>query len=302
MDEARVDAIAKLIAARGSRRCALALLAGSALLHLDPAESLAKNDRTRKRRRRKRRRQGNAGTIPASCYPGPSCLIGPGSDLEGCDFTGSTAFQQRDLRGAKLTNVNLTRVDARLADFQGADLGGACIVEANLLGAALDGSDLRNAIFCNTIMPDGTINMSGCEAATACCPTCSGDDCVLPGARGATCAPVGNICSVPFGDPCCPNSECTRPVPSKYFFLTMCMSNICSTTAQCAAWFPNQDVTCEKRGLIDCPQLADKCCKKKVCDADSDCPIGHNCCKLGFFEGSGECCAPGQVCRVTGCT
>jgi hypothetical protein len=298
MEKARFDTITRHFARKGSRRMALSLLAGSALLQLDPAASLAKNNRSRRRKRKQRRRKqnDNAGVPPASCYPSTSCLIGPGSDLERCNFLRSTGFRGADLRGSKLAKANLSQIDAMGADFQGADLGGACIVESSLFEAKLEGADLKGAIICNTIMPDGSFNTSGCAQATTCCPVCPTGDC--PPQAGGICAPLGNACSLPFGNPCCANTSCTRPVPSKYFFLTICMSKSCDTTAQCASRFPNQDVVCEAAGLADCPQLVDKCCKTKPCVKNHDCSSGVCC---GFLDIGTRCCAPGQTCTPIGC-
>jgi hypothetical protein len=297
VEKTRFDTIARLFATRGSRRLALSLLAGGALLQRDLAASLAKKDRQQRRRRqRRRRRKDNADTNPASCYPGASCLIGPGSDLEGCDFTGSTAFRQRDLRGSKLTNTNLTRVDALGADFQGADLGGACTVGANLFEAKLDGADLRDAIICNTLMPDGSINTSGCAQATACCPVCSGGNCAPQG----TCTPLGNICVPIFGKDCCDPSECIQILYSSKVPIAACQKGPCSSTAQCATWFPNQDVVCEERGFLGCPFLEATCCRTKPCGDDKDCPHGGTCCSV-LDLGTPRCCAPGQFCSAFGC-
>ena len=71
------------------------------------------------------------------------------------------------LSGANLRIANLIRANLSGADLSGADLIGANLSGANLIGADLDGADLIGAImngviFCNTIMPDGSVIYSGC--------------------------------------------------------------------------------------------------------------------------------------------
>ena len=83
MDREHFDAITRLFATKRSRRLALAALAGTALLHLGPAGSLAK--RKHKRRRKDHRTRGSAGLctplenvcIPNAgrdCCPNTKCV------------------------------------------------------------------------------------------------------------------------------------------------------------------------------------------------------------------------------------
>jgi uncharacterized protein YjbI with pentapeptide repeats len=90
---------------------------------------------------------------------GPSLAFDP-VDLElvqtsmrciGCDLSNA------DLTGADLTIVYLQRANLADANLQSAFLSGA-----DLTGAILTGADLTGATFCDTIMPDGTINNSDC--------------------------------------------------------------------------------------------------------------------------------------------
>ena len=61
-------------------------------------------------------------------------------------------------------------------------MSGACLVNATLSGATIaNNTNLANAIFCNTTMPSGSINNSGCSKGTACCDTC------LPSTCAQTC-------------------------------------------------------------------------------------------------------------------
>ena len=106
----------------------------------------------------------------------------PSGDLIGADLTHAR------LTAANLANINLSRTELTGADLRGALLSGANLSQANLLqanlssypaffpdsnikkyqlrtnlaDANLDGANLDGVIFCNTTMPDRTINNSGC--------------------------------------------------------------------------------------------------------------------------------------------
>ena len=85
---------------------------------------------------------------------------------ENCDLGGA------DLRRKNLSNANLTGADLRgailySANLRGADLRGAVLTGADLTGAVLysanlRGADLTGAILCQTLMPEGKFNNSGC--------------------------------------------------------------------------------------------------------------------------------------------
>jgi uncharacterized protein YjbI with pentapeptide repeats len=163
MDHDRFDALARRVftTARRSRRATLAAAFGAALLRHDPGAVLA----------RKTRKRGTASAAAAdACYPGTHCTPGKGKNTSGCDFAFSTLFRNKDVRGANLSQSSFAGADLRGADFRGANLSGGCFASANLTGARLGGSvNLHGSIFCNTTMPDGTIDNSGCEGETPCC-------------------------------------------------------------------------------------------------------------------------------------
>ena len=92
-----------------------------------------------------------------------------GKNTSRCDFAFSTVFRNKDVRGSNLSKSSFAGADLSGADLRGANLGGGCFTGANLSGAKLGGANLGGAIFCNTIMPDGAVNDSGCEGATPCC-------------------------------------------------------------------------------------------------------------------------------------
>jgi hypothetical protein len=80
-----------------------------------------------------------------------------------------------NLRDATFVGTNFTR----------ANLSGPCQIDADFTGAIFANStNLYGANFCNTTMPDGSVNNSGCTAGTACCSTCD----------TATCESLGKQC------------------------------------------------------------------------------------------------------------
>jgi hypothetical protein len=163
MDHDRFDALARQVftTARRSRRATLAAAFGAALLRHDPGTVLA----------RKTGKRGTASAAAADpCYPNTRCTPGKGKNTSRCDFAFSTLFTNKDVRGANLSQSSFAGADLRGADFRGANLSGGCFASADLTGAKLGASVNRHgAIFCNTTMPDGTIDNSGCEGETPCC-------------------------------------------------------------------------------------------------------------------------------------
>ena len=77
-------------------------------------------------------------------------------DLNKMDLTGV------NLTEAILTNTNLTKALLLGGDLRSVDLTDADLRAADLTGANLTGAMLGHTIFCDTRMPNGTINNSGC--------------------------------------------------------------------------------------------------------------------------------------------
>ena len=77
-------------------------------------------------------------------------------DCSGCDLSES------DLAGANLFEADLEWAFLLGANLEGANLIGVDLSGADLTDANLKGAKMRGAIFCNTTMPDGTKNNSGC--------------------------------------------------------------------------------------------------------------------------------------------
>ena len=81
----------------------------------------------------------------------------PRCDLRSADLR-SADLREADLRGAFLIEANLEGADLSKANLTNTDL-----TEANLERAEnLNTADTTGAIFCRTIMPDASLNKSGC--------------------------------------------------------------------------------------------------------------------------------------------
>jgi hypothetical protein len=237
MDRNQLDTLARSIAAKQSRRAAVATLLGATLLGRTP-DAAARNTR-----RSRVRAQAKAKAKP--CYPGTSCTPGKGKNTSGCDFSNSTSFIEKDVRGSNLSNANFTNADAWGADFRGANLSGACFVDATLFGAKLGASvNLGGAIFCRTMMPDGSVDNSGCDKATACCPT------TTPPPSG-TCDGVFNFCNV-LAPNCCDGLVCT---PTFGLAVSSC-EKVCSSDAECKPF--GSRLVCRENRVV-CPFFT-KCC------------------------------------------
>ena len=93
-------------------------------------------------------------------------FVRDGTDLSNSNFHGANfsnarlvqvVFNSTDLGEANLRDADLETASLYQADLRGADLTGA-----NLKLADMDEAQTEGAIFCNTRMPDGTTNNSGC--------------------------------------------------------------------------------------------------------------------------------------------
>ncbi len=82
-------------------------------------------------------------------------------DLEGADLRRKN-LSNANLRGAELTDAILYSTNLRGADLSNANLRGAELSSAILFSANLRGADLTGAILCQTLMPEGKFNNSGC--------------------------------------------------------------------------------------------------------------------------------------------
>ncbi len=293
MDREHFDALARLVSSRQSRRGALAALVGAALLGHHPDADAARRRPRRRKGRKGRPGNGDDDNGSVDCYPGTNCIPGNGHTNGGCDFSFSTVFRHLDARGSILSGANFTGADASGADFGSAVLSDACFVDANLLDANITNSTvLGDAIFCNTVMPDGSINDTGCDRGTDCCPTtCQGENCP-PG--GGTCVPLNTTCS-PFGIVCCTGSNCATLEGG---IVGVCAPiKSCTSNADCHSQFPGQDVVCDLGSTLGClNNPLEHCCSRQSCNGNGDCANSKLCCNE-------VCCAPGQSCvPVFGCS
>jgi len=89
-----------------------------------------------------------------------------GAKLVGAWFTRSRIhdanFENADLSTALLDYSLLIGANLRGVNFSGAKLNFADLTDADLTGATMEDAVIRGVKFCNTTMPDGSINNSGC--------------------------------------------------------------------------------------------------------------------------------------------
>ncbi len=71
-------------------------------------------------------------------------------------------LQGADLTGANLYGANLEGTKMQNATLIGANLSWSSMIGANLTGADITNAKTQGAIFCRTIMPDGTRNDANC--------------------------------------------------------------------------------------------------------------------------------------------
>jgi len=83
------------------------------------------------------------------------------ADLSGADLSGAVG-RSTDLAGAHLTNANLTNVNLSDSDLSGANFTNANLTNADFYRSSTNGAIFNGAFFCNTTMPDGTVENPGC--------------------------------------------------------------------------------------------------------------------------------------------
>ncbi len=167
MDSRNFDALARQV---GTRRTALGGLLASLLLPLEAAARGKGKDRNRQRKG-KDKKHASAEVEP--CWRAGACIPKKGANVSQCDLADYTASDTLNCTRCNLSRANLNGADLRGVNFTRANLSGACLVDADFTGATFaNNTNLYNAIFCRTIMPDGSPNNSGCDSGTPCCPTC----------------------------------------------------------------------------------------------------------------------------------
>ena len=96
---------------------------------------------------------------------GVSCFLLMGLSLQGCGLFKSDLdklLETKECQKCDLSGANLTEARLDGANLTGANLKEANLTDVILIGANLDGADTTGAIFCRTIMPDGSKNKSEC--------------------------------------------------------------------------------------------------------------------------------------------
>jgi hypothetical protein len=318
MDRDRFDALARLLATKGSRRGTLGAILGVALFGQGPEDGFAKPGKgkqkgrgkgTGRKQRKKKGGRGNGGGQPA---PPPECCgteacpdPEPGSTRSGCDF-GGQSFAGQDLNGSIFRGIDgrdavFTATDnqgsifaeacLQGARFRRARLGGSTWGDACLFGADFTGADFGDdltlfddARFCGTRMPDGSVNDRDCGRETSCCRAeVGGGD---PGCqRDADCA------DQPCETKACTNGRCVyQPVIDGPSPNDECAGHCCE--GLCCG--PGAD-QCNPLGLCCAPNCAGRACGPDGCGGDGGCgtcPTGETC-----DEDSGQCRCTRQSCR-----
>lgn len=201
MDRNRFDEITQALTTSPSRRKLLVGVAGGGIAALLAAITHGDVDARRvqaekKRRKQRHQKSDRVKTQAEPCWRAGACIPKKGANVSRCDLAGYTAPSSLDCTGCNLSRTNLNGATFSGANFTRANLSGSCLVDADFTGATFaNNTNLYNAIFCNTTMPDGNINNSGCGSGTACC---------------STCIQAGDACGAGIGGACCDATQCTN--------------------------------------------------------------------------------------------
>ena len=114
-------------------------------------------------------------TVAATMFASSASAVDP-DDLQKLKDTGNCV--NCDLRNADLKRTDLSDANLALANLSGASLEGANLESANLYGAILNRANMGNAnmrnanmegvLFCDTIMPDGSIHLTNAMIYNEC--------------------------------------------------------------------------------------------------------------------------------------
>lgn len=100
----------------------------------------------------------------AGCYYGYTDLSV--LDLHNANFTDAqfpfATLTSTNFAGSNLSYAQFGYANMKSANLSNANLTGAYLFGATLTGANLTGAILTNAQYCNTIMPNGTVNNANC--------------------------------------------------------------------------------------------------------------------------------------------
>ncbi len=264
MDASRFDQLSRSIGTQ--RRTVLGgLLAGVLLPREASARKKGKGKDEQRKRKGKDRDKGKDKQRTRAqaevCWRAGACIPKKGANVSQCNLAGYTAPADLNCTGCNLSRANLRDADLSGVNFTRANLSGACLVDADFTGATFANStNLYNAFFCRTTMPDGSVNNSGCGSGTACCPTCIA---------------AGAACGTGIGGTCCGTSQCRNGACSSCTPTTCAaqgkncgqIADGCGTTLQCGDCNPPQ--TCGGGN----PGMANVCgCTPATCQS-----LGKSC-------------------------
>jgi hypothetical protein len=187
MDDHVFDRLTRMVSTSGSRRAAIGALLAATLLFSLP-------DASAKRRNHRKEKNGKAKAQAEPCWRAGACILKKGANVSQCNLAGYTAPPSLNCTGCNISRANLSRANLSGVNFTRANLSGSCLVDANFTGAIFaNNTNLYNALFCRTKMPDGSVNNSGCDSETACCSTapCVPTTCE---AQGVACGPIPDGC------------------------------------------------------------------------------------------------------------
>ena len=300
MDGRHFDDLARNLS---SRRTAIGGLLAGLLLPVGAAARKKGKDQQRKRKGKGKGKDKQRVTAQATCWRAGACIPKKGSNVSQCDLAGYDAPDELNCTGCILSRANLRGADLTGVNFTRANLSGACLVNADFSDATFaNNTNLYNAIFCNTKMPDGSINDSGCQSGTACCPTCDAAHLCESGCcNGLTCGacPAGSTCG--GGNPGTPGiCGCT---PGTCESLNACGPNVqdgCGGTLTCD---PCEPETC---GAGFCLTLVDgsRLCystgvvpRCRPCSSAADCSSGDEpYCYTSITRPTGEVVPASEEC------
>ena len=257
MDGRNFDDLTRDLSSIGSRR---AVLGGFIALLAIPLDVAAR------RKARGKARDGKRERVQAeepNCWRQSACTPSKGANFSRCDLRNSTSFNGINCTGCNVSRANLRGASALGTNFTWANLSGACLVDADFSGATFaKNTNLANAIFCNTTMPNGFVDDSGCGSGTECCPTCVAEN---------------EVCEVGSPRGCCGAAACTEGT------CQTCIRETCETLGLgCGSWSDGCG------GTVDCGCGAGQtCCGIECVNLSTD---TDNCGECGTSCGANESC------------
>jgi hypothetical protein len=279
VDQKSFDHLTRLLGGAGNRRGVFGALLGAGLLGIAGTADAA----SKRRRRQKRRLRGQAQPGLRDC-PNP----GPGKNLTNCDFSGQDlrgkSLRGANLSGASFASANLCGTDLRGANLQRTDFTTANLTRVDFRGTNLSTARLDLATFCQTRLPNGTLDNSGCPSdGEVCCVDAQcppGAICQRGSCLNGGCINVTQICT--SATPCCSNAQCVEVAPN---------FGLCQLACQSDADCPNGNLAC-RADVFLCPGEDRECCLRKACASNADCPSGR-CCE-------DRCCQANETCGPLG--